>query len=163
MAMVLHSGRYCKRHRLRTLFLFLSSPYVPHAARRRKVKDEPAEEFGLDWNRSFRGRTCDVPHSKSNHLSFPLAHAKCHYVQGLNWGGSVYPWKSAHVLCTLLIGIATLVGFCVWEAFCGLDFPLIPMRLFRNTKYVSIVACASIGAVSGHATSATMLELTNVS
>lgn len=71
-----------------------------------------------------------------------------HREQGLNWGGSVYPWKSAQVLCTLVIGLATLVGFGFWEAFCGLDFPLIPMRLFRNIKYVAIVACASIGAVS---------------
>jgi hypothetical protein len=90
-------------------------------------------------------------------------YTKCHCEQGLNWGGSVYPWKSAHVLCTLLVGIATLVGFGVWEAYCGLDFPLIPMRLFRNTKYVAIVACASIGAVRGRTTLATIVELTNVS
>ena len=55
--------------------------------------------------------------------------------------GLVYPWKSAQVLCTI-------VGFGFWEAYCGLDFPLIPMRLFRNIKYVAIVACASTGAVS---------------
>ena len=32
------------------------------------------------------------------------------FLIGLSWGGTVYPWKSARVLCTLLIGIACLVG-----------------------------------------------------
>jgi Fungal trichothecene efflux pump (TRI12) len=32
------------------------------------------------------------------------------FLIGLSWGGTVYPWKSAQVLCTLLIGIATLIG-----------------------------------------------------
>jgi MFS family permease len=32
------------------------------------------------------------------------------FLIGLSWGGTVYPWKSAQVLCTLLIGIATLVA-----------------------------------------------------
>lgn len=62
-------------------------------------------------------------------------------------GGQAYAWKSAHVLCTLLLGVGTLVVFCCWEAFSGHDSPLIPMTLFKNTKYDSIVACASIGGM----------------
>jgi MFS family permease len=69
------------------------------------------------------------------------------FLIGLNWGGSTYPWKSAHVLATLLVGFATMAGFCVWEVFCGLEYPLIPMRLFLNIQYVAIVACASVGAM----------------
>ena len=64
-----------------------------------------------------------------------------------NRGGQTYPWKSAQVLCTLIIGIFTLIGFGFWEAFSGHEFPLIPMRLFKNLKYDAIVACASIGAM----------------
>lgn len=33
------------------------------------------------------------------------------FLVGLSWGGTVYPWKSAQVFCTLLIGTATLCFF----------------------------------------------------
>lgn len=36
------------------------------------------------------------------------------FLVGLSWGGSVYPWVSAEVLCTLLIGAATLAVFTVY-------------------------------------------------
>lgn len=36
------------------------------------------------------------------------------FLIGLSWGGSTYPWTSAEVLCTLLIGIATIVVFFVY-------------------------------------------------
>jgi hypothetical protein len=32
------------------------------------------------------------------------------FLIGLSWGGTSYPWVSAQVLCTLLIGIALLVA-----------------------------------------------------
>jgi hypothetical protein len=47
----------------------------------------------------------------------------------------VYPWKSGHVLGALFAGFATLVAFCFWEANSGLEYPLIPMRLFKNIAY----------------------------
>lgn len=36
------------------------------------------------------------------------------FLVGLSWGGSTYPWASAQVLCTLLIGVATLAAFAVY-------------------------------------------------
>jgi MFS family permease len=33
------------------------------------------------------------------------------FLIGLSWGGQVYPWTSAHVLSTIIIGILTLVAF----------------------------------------------------
>ena len=69
------------------------------------------------------------------------------FLIGLNWGGSSYPWKSGHVLGALFGGFFTLVIFCLWEAFAGLEYPLIPMRLFKNIQYDANVACASFGAV----------------
>jgi hypothetical protein len=54
---------------------------------------------------------------------------------GMNWGNTVYPWKSGHVLGALFAGFATLVAFCFWEANSGLEYPLIPMRLFKNIAY----------------------------
>lgn len=75
------------------------------------------------------------------------------FLIGLNWGGSVYPWKSAHVLGTIIGGFATLVAFCFWEAYSGLEYPLIPMRLFKNIPYNANVACASLGAIVYYANS----------
>lgn len=66
-------------------------------------------------------------------------------------GGSAYPWKSGHVLGALFAGFATLVAFCVWEAYSGLDYPLIPMRLFKNIQYDANVACASLAAIVSNA------------
>ena len=69
------------------------------------------------------------------------------FLIALNWGGSVYPWSDAHVLGAFFAGIATIVAFCFWEAYTKNDYPLMPMRLFKNVRYVAIVACASIGAM----------------
>jgi MFS family permease len=69
------------------------------------------------------------------------------FLIGLNWGGSSYPWASAQVLCTIVIGLFVLVIFGFWEAYTKIDYPFMPMRLFLNIKYDAIVACASIGAM----------------
>lgn len=69
------------------------------------------------------------------------------FLIGLNWGGSVYNWSDAHVLGAFFAGIAGLVAFCLWEAYCPHEYPLMPMRLSRNLKYDAIVACAAIGAM----------------
>ncbi|KAH7406631.1 fungal trichothecene efflux pump [Phaeosphaeria sp. MPI-PUGE-AT-0046c] len=75
------------------------------------------------------------------------------FLIGMNWGGSAYPWKSGHVLGALFAGFATLVVFCFWEAYSGLDYPLIPMRLFKNIPYDANVACASLAAIVYYANS----------
>jgi len=33
------------------------------------------------------------------------------FLIGLSWGGRIYPWKSAAVICTIVIGFLTLVAF----------------------------------------------------
>jgi len=69
------------------------------------------------------------------------------FLIGLNWGGTSYPWDSARVLATLLVGVGTLIGFCFWEAFSPTGSVYIPMRLFRNIPYDALVICASVGAM----------------
>jgi hypothetical protein len=69
------------------------------------------------------------------------------FLIGMNWGGSSYPWKSGHVLGTLFASFLTLVGFYFWEAYSGLEYPLIPMRLVKNIEYNANIAYASLGAV----------------
>ena len=36
------------------------------------------------------------------------------FLLGISWGGSQYPWKSAAVICTLVIGALGIVAFFVW-------------------------------------------------
>lgn len=33
------------------------------------------------------------------------------FLMGLSWGGSLYPWKSAHVIATIVIGFVLYVAF----------------------------------------------------
>ncbi|OAL38191.1 hypothetical protein AYO20_02643 [Fonsecaea nubica] len=68
------------------------------------------------------------------------------FLIGICWGGSVYPWKSAHVIATIVVGGLTLVAFVVWECTASLTEPLVPMRLFRKTTYTACVLSASLGA-----------------
>lgn len=75
------------------------------------------------------------------------------FLIGMNWGGSAYPWKSGHVLGALFAGFGALVAFCIWEAYSGLEYPLIPMRLFKNIPYDANVACASLAAIVYYANS----------
>ena len=57
---------------------------------------------------------------------------------GLNWGGQEYPWNSARVLVTLILGGFVLAAFFVVETkFAAL--PLVPTRLFRITTVASVM------------------------
>ncbi|KAL4919148.1 fungal trichothecene efflux pump [Aspergillus aurantiobrunneus] len=69
------------------------------------------------------------------------------FLIGLSWGGTVHPWASAPTLCPLLIGIATLVAFVLYEGFVCKTRPFMPPRLFRNTGFVAIVTAAAVGAM----------------
>jgi len=69
------------------------------------------------------------------------------FLIGLSWGGSTYPWTSAETLCPLLIGIATVAGFFIYESyFCRVQ-PLMPPRMFRNVGFVAIIAIATIASM----------------
>ncbi|KAK5329097.1 hypothetical protein LTR70_000933 [Exophiala xenobiotica] len=65
---------------------------------------------------------------------------------GFLWGGGVYPWSSARVLCTLLIGAATLVVFVLWELYAPIKEPLVPMKLFKNVQWVAACVLLGLGA-----------------
>ncbi|KAJ9638512.1 hypothetical protein H2204_004282 [Knufia peltigerae] len=68
------------------------------------------------------------------------------FLLGLSWGGSAYPWKSARVIATLVVGGATLIIFVIFECMAPLQVPLIPMRLFRKTGFVANVLSLSLCA-----------------
>lgn len=65
---------------------------------------------------------------------------------GLNWGGSLYAWDSAHVIATIVIGALSLVVFVFWETFMNLKEPLVPMYVFNNRGWVCATLISGIGA-----------------
>ncbi|KAL4942070.1 hypothetical protein BDV06DRAFT_222489 [Aspergillus oleicola] len=50
---------------------------------------------------------------------------------GLNWGGGEYPWDSAHVISTLVVGFFVCVAFVLWQ-WRGAKYPLMPVHIFRS-------------------------------
>ncbi|KAI1463433.1 MFS general substrate transporter [Daldinia caldariorum] len=50
---------------------------------------------------------------------------------GLTWGGSEYPWDSAAVIVTLILGFLLCVAFVLWQ-WRGPKFPLVPLHIFKS-------------------------------
>ncbi|MCJ1372698.1 hypothetical protein MMC20_003923 [Loxospora ochrophaea] len=69
------------------------------------------------------------------------------FLIGISYGGTLYPWKSAHVIAPIVVGGCTIIAFCFWEGFSNVEYPLIPMRLFRNIKWVAIVIDATVASM----------------
>jgi hypothetical protein len=63
----------------------------------------------------------------------------------LQWAGSTYVWQSAQVLAPLVIGIAILGFFGLYEWRLA-HLPIIPLRLFGN---LSLCACYFITVTNG--------------
>ncbi|KUL87588.1 hypothetical protein ZTR_05842 [Talaromyces verruculosus] len=72
-------------------------------------------------------------------------------LMGLNWGGSLYPWKSGYVLGTLLSGFVTLAVCVLYELYMPLEEPYLPLDLFKNIKYTSCVIWCAIAAMTFYA------------
>ncbi|PNH38164.1 hypothetical protein VD0004_g8640 [Verticillium dahliae] len=69
------------------------------------------------------------------------------FLIGLSWGGVAHPWASAATLCTLLIGLALMVSFVVYEGYFCKKQPLMPPRMFKNIGFDAIVVVATIGSM----------------
>ncbi|ORY17850.1 trichothecene efflux pump [Clohesyomyces aquaticus] len=69
------------------------------------------------------------------------------FLIGLSWGGSTYPWKSAAVICALVLGALCLVAFGLYEQYVFKGQALMPPRLFKKIEYVAIVMVACIAAM----------------
>ncbi|EXJ56035.1 hypothetical protein A1O7_08966 [Cladophialophora yegresii CBS 114405] len=68
------------------------------------------------------------------------------FLLGISWGGNVYPWKSAAVIATIVIGALVLTAFFTWEVYHPMEEPLVPMHLFRNRGWLIATLLVSIGA-----------------
>lgn len=60
---------------------------------------------------------------------------------GLNFGGGIFPWNSATVICLIVFG-ALMSVFFVFSEKRLTKYPLIPLELFENK---SNVACLIVG------------------
>lgn len=72
------------------------------------------------------------------------------FILGLSWGGSLYPWKSGHVIGSILGGAVGFAIFAVWEIYLPIPSvqPLLPMHLFKNAKFQACCWSAGIGALT---------------
>lgn len=68
------------------------------------------------------------------------------FLMGLSWGGTVYPWKSAHVITTVVLGAICLIAFTLYECFVPLEEPMVPKHLFQNGPWVASITLLGIGA-----------------
>ncbi|KAJ9603123.1 hypothetical protein H2200_012418 [Cladophialophora chaetospira] len=64
----------------------------------------------------------------------------------LQSGGYTHPWTSVYVLCTLLSGVAALIGFSVWEYFVP-HYPLLPRELLSRKAVDMAFGVAFISGV----------------
>ena len=68
------------------------------------------------------------------------------FFMGLSWGGILYPWNSAHVISTLVVGALLLVAFALYETYMPLKEPLLPLHALNDLGLVSAIIVWSIGA-----------------
>lgn len=68
------------------------------------------------------------------------------FIMGLSWGGVVYPWKSSHVIATIVVGFLALVAFVLWDAYGHSGDPLLPLHLFKTRGYLAMVITAMVGS-----------------
>ena len=64
---------------------------------------------------------------------------------GFTWAEGTYPWKSAHVIASLVVGVLTIIAFVLYEAYMPLKQPLLPLRLFKHSNLVAVIFVGSIG------------------
>ncbi|KAE8153336.1 major facilitator superfamily domain-containing protein [Aspergillus avenaceus] len=61
----------------------------------------------------------------------------------LSWGGVMHDWWSWRTLVPLLLGVAGLVAFCVYEYLIPKE-PMIPHSVFQNRSAAIAFACSSL-------------------
>lgn len=69
------------------------------------------------------------------------------FLIGLSWGGQAYPWKSARVIATIVVGLLTLIAFGFYEQYVAKGRGIMPPRIFKNLGFVALVMCAGIAAM----------------
>ena len=58
----------------------------------------------------------------------------------LTWGGTTYPWNSPVIIALLVVGVAFIPMFAVWEIYVP-RFPVLPMNMFRVRNVTATTGC----------------------
>lgn len=66
-------------------------------------------------------------------------------ILGFTWAEGTHPWRSAHVIELLVVGVFTVIAFVLYEAYMPLKQPLLPLRLFKHCNLVAVVFVGSVG------------------
>ncbi|KAH7029838.1 fungal trichothecene efflux pump [Microdochium trichocladiopsis] len=69
------------------------------------------------------------------------------FLMGVSLGGTIYPWKSAAPITTILLGVALIAGLVVWEMKANLRYPAIPIKFFGNRGFMALVCCATVASM----------------
>jgi hypothetical protein len=67
-----------------------------------------------------------------------LAGGTVPFLMALTWGGTTHPWKSGHVLGTLLAGIGGYIAFGLWE-WKGRKDGILHHALFQKRNYPMVI------------------------
>lgn len=72
------------------------------------------------------------------------------FMMGLVWGGTLYPWKSPHVIGAVVGGGVVFIIFIVWEIYLPMKStePFLALHLFKNLRYQSCAWLTAIGAAT---------------
>ncbi|KAH7126113.1 fungal trichothecene efflux pump [Dactylonectria macrodidyma] len=60
------------------------------------------------------------------------------FIIGVNWGGTLHPWKSAASLAPIILGLLILVALGFYEAYGNIQEPLLPARLFKQVRHFTM-------------------------
>jgi len=69
------------------------------------------------------------------------------FLMGVSWGGTIYPWKSAAVISSIVIGAFLLIVLFVYESLAQLEYPAIPVKFFANRGFMALVCCATVASM----------------
>ncbi|KAL4898370.1 siderophore iron transporter [Aspergillus ambiguus] len=72
-------------------------------------------------------------------------------VMAFLWGEGTYPWRSPHIIATLIIGGLTVIAFGLYEIYVPLKQPLLPMNLLKIRNLVACVVIGSVGQMTWYA------------
>lgn len=81
------------------------------------------------------------------------------FMMGMQFGGYQYSWHSAHVLAPLILGLALIVAFIVWELY-GTKYPMFPRRILQvpnimiGTLVITFISGANFFSICGFLPSA---------
>lgn len=132
---------------VRLVVLFLLPPtHVPYEASH-SHKDSASEDVRLCWSCLVRDRSDPIRNRLPLGRWCTFHILRCSRLGRLT-NHQVYPWTSARVLSTLLIGVAILVAFVLWELYAPIQEPLVPMKLFKNVHWVAACVLLGLGARS---------------